>query len=220
MLLFIPLVFVLSVWFGSDVSAGQLTQSPIRASIEREAFRMASSLATQSPEKPSSPAIGLASLVGQRVRITASAVKDGSIVGQVERVDDQTVTLLQSQSRELTVPLNKIARIEKWNGRRWSRGAAAVIGLVAGGLLGNRLGTMEANSCVPRRTPVDDMYSWAGAFDGLDCAIGGSIAIVMGTVYGGAAGTTIGALLPNQRWKTVPLSELITADPSSALERK
>jgi hypothetical protein len=144
----------------------------------------------------------------ERVRITAPAIVKSPVEGWIDRIDAHTLTLTRKQGPAVTLPLGAIVRIERPNGKRWSRLGAAVLGLAAGAVGGNRWGALSAGNCVPR-PPVIATGPYGGdIFHGLDCAIGGSISIVMGTVGGGVAGALVGGLLPNQRWTTVPLSSV------------
>lgn len=216
----VPLALALSLVFGPALSAQQASHASIRASIELEAARLASSLAAADAARDQSAVSVEAGKstkerLNERVRITSSDRRE-RIVGWIDRIDEQTLTIIPQKGAAVTMPLNTIARIERTNGKR-SRFGAAVLGLIVGAVGGNRLASLGTGDChqayqVARaNAPIG---SWAGAFDGIGCAIDNSIGMVMGTVEGGVVGTVVGAFLPNQKWMTVPTSSLVSVFPT------
>lgn len=185
---------VLSLSFGSALSAQQLSQGALRASIDREAARMSSSVAVQIPEKQIDK-----SRADERVRITLPARR--SIVGWVERIDGRTLTLTPQRGPAVTVPLDEIARIERPNGKR-SRGKSAFAGLLIGTAGGVGVALVSTMGC------REDPHELLGC--DFDRAAG---SIFLGGI-GSVAGVVTGLLIPTQRWTTVPLSSLAGTFPT------
>lgn len=249
---FTSVALALILGFGSVLSAQQPGQGPIRGSLEREATRVASSLAAHDLSRDGSPALTLPADQfdkvgpGARVRITAASVVElpglvplevdraladtiplGSIlssdddtvtvggaggqvvtllrprhriVGRIERIDAQTLTVGRSYGRAVTVPRAGLARLERPNGMR-SRKRSAVIGLLIGVGAGGGVGWRVGSHCQP---PVSEVFDENLLLYCMFEPVASSISI---GILGGGVGALAGALVrPTQRWRTVPLN--------------
>jgi hypothetical protein len=111
--------------------------------------------------------------VGQGIEVIESNMKSHG--GEFVAVTDEVITL-REKSSDVSVKRENVARISTASGAR--RGEHAVIGLVAGGLIGAGIGAM------------------AGSGTGF---LGGSsrgIAALVGVVIGAPSGAAVGAVLP------------------------
>jgi hypothetical protein len=146
----IAVALILNLSFTSIAAARQSAQGPIRASLEREALRLASGPVVQSAGKPAARP-----QLDERVRITFSAPDSPTqVIGTIVRVDDQTISYVrESGGRPVTVPRSSVAMIERSNGER-SRGRATTIGAVVGVAGGLALGGLMNPS--PRCSQVYD----------------------------------------------------------------
>lgn len=208
----VPVALALSLWFGAALSAQQAGHAAIRASIELEAARLASSLAAADQAMSKEAATKQADKVAkerrnerlnERVRITAS--HGLKIVGWIEHLDPETLTLISEDGPVVPIPLQSITRMERTNGKR-SRFWAGVLGLMVGGVGGGFLGYQMGGDC---RGGV--VYTWQEFSDGLSCSIGKEIGTVVIGTLGGLTGGLVGALLPNQKWSSIPLSSAAVA---------
>jgi len=121
---------------------------------------------------------------GMRVRVLALDISPRKVVGTIERVDDQSVTIdVPGRSEPVSVLREKIARLDVSVGRR-SRLVDAVIGGAigaAGSALACSAGESK-NSWVPNREVTEA------------CAVAGA-----------ALGALIGAIIPpREHWNTIP----------------
>lgn len=178
---FASVVLALSLWFGVGLAAQQLGQSSLRASLEREATRLASSLAAHDPSWNGSAAFNTPAAQiersddwdtvrrlkdGTRVLVTASQGR--RINGRLTTVSEDTLHMVVRWGREETLRRADVREVRL--GHRLSVGQHVGLGLLLGGVTGNLVG--RAAACGDSTTLPGDCGGEAG------------LAIAGGTVYG------------------------------------
>ena len=236
---------VMSLWFGSVVSAQQPGQGPIRASLEREAARLVSSLAAHDLTRDGSPAFTVPAYQidvirpGARVRVTAASVVevpglarlgDTIPLGSILSSDDDTVTVGGSGGQVVTLPRPRhriVGRIDRIDGQTFTvaRSYGPAVTVPRAGVA-----RLERPNGMPSRKRFAKMGLLIGALGGgvvgyvvggqqdscIGCAPPSLVSIMFG-ILGGGAGALVGALVPPaQRWRTVPLSSLAGMFPTPA----
>lgn len=132
-----------------------------------------------------------------RVRITLKQWDAAKVVGVIDRVDAQALTLIPDGRPLMTVPLTAIAQVERPDGKA-SRGRRAFFGTLIGMVGGYGVSRLAYDAC--------GQSSFLCELDNLEHRM-------YGVTIGGAAGGVIGAFAGStQRWKTVPLSSLAKPD--------
>jgi hypothetical protein len=121
---------------------------------------------------------------GMRVRVLARDISPSKVVGTINRVDDQSVTIeVPGRSEPVSVMRESIARLDVSIGRRSRWVGAAIVGAIgaAGSALACSAGENK-NSWVPNREVTEA------------CAVAGA-----------ALGAFIGAIIPpGERWDEMP----------------
>jgi hypothetical protein len=121
---------------------------------------------------------------GMRVRILAPGISPSKVVGTINRVDDQSVTIdVPGRAEPVSVPREKIARVDVSSGRR-SRWVDAAIGagIVAAG------GALACSASETKHSIVNNSDTTAA------CALVGAL-----------LGAGIGAVIPpGERWNEMP----------------
>jgi hypothetical protein len=121
---------------------------------------------------------------GSRVRIKAPGVFERDVVGSITAYVADSLTVTQRKSnRQLTLPLDEIASIDRSKGRDHVLGAA--VGAVGGAIGGVLLGIACVSVC-------SDSHSSDA-----------NLAPIGGFVIGLPAGTILGALVGIERWQRV-----------------
>jgi hypothetical protein len=122
---------------------------------------------------------------GMRVRILAPGVAPNKVIGTVEKVSDDAVTLkIPGRSEPVSILREKIAQLDVSEGPR-SRGVDAAIGGVIGAGIG-------AAGCAAGNGSGQGHIVSTGAVAGV-CAL-----------FGGGLGALIGALIPpGEHWKEI-----------------
>ena len=178
-------VVIVVLSLAPDVWARQIEPGPIRASLEREAARFAS-LPRQAPAPVATPS-------DSRIRLTLKQPYAPQVIGVIERVDAETLTLIPDGRQSMTVTLTDIARVEREVGKG-SRGRQAFFGTLIGMVAGYTVSKVVYNAC--------------GQSSGL-CELGNIPHRFYSISAGGVSGGLIGAFaISTQRWKTVTLSEV------------
>ena len=123
---------------------------------------------------------------GTRVRISAPGITEAAVVGTVRTLDEGTITIdVAGRGEQLTVPRERISRLEVSAGRR-SRLVGALIGTLVGGGVGALIGKASYS---PRP------YSFESASE------------AGGAIFGALLGAGVGALVPpGERWNEIPVS--------------
>ena len=179
---------VLSLWFGVSLPAQESGQGSLRASAEREAARLASTLAVRDPSGngPSGFSTPTAKVErsddwdtvrrlknGTRVLVTTS--QDRRVDGRLTTVSEDALQVVVRGGRKQTLRRDDIREVRL--GHRLSVGQHAGLGLLLGGLTGFAVGS-------------------AGACDRDVCGGEGGLVIagglVYGTVMGGIGGFAVG----------------------------
>jgi hypothetical protein len=123
---------------------------------------------------------------GVRVRITAPDLDHSRLIGEVERVDRDTL-VINIEASQIAVPMASVNRIEISRGIKSNTLRGVLYGGLAGGLVG---GTATAAS--------NDSES---LFYGMDIFIGTAI----GMVIGAGSGALIGWGVQTEHWEEQPL---------------
>ena len=134
---------------------------------------------------------------GTRLRVFAPTLGGKPMVGVLQSLRDNTLTLAaEGHASAVVVPRQEITRIDRSGGRH-SRGRWAVRGAGLGLLAGVAIGLAAGNSCT---NELIDVFT-LGA-----CSAGPKAAI--GAILGVPAGALIGlAVPPGERWEHVPLGQ-------------
>jgi hypothetical protein len=169
-------VLALSLWFGVDLFAQQPVQASLRASFEREATRLASTLAPHNPSWIGSVGVNAPGdqiersddwdavrrlKAGTRVLVTTRQGR--GINGRVAIVSEDTLLLVGRWGRKQTLRRDDVHEVRL--GHRLGVGQHAGLGLLLGGVTGFLVGS-------------------AAACDPHVCGGEGGLAIAGGTVYG------------------------------------
>ncbi len=185
---FASVVLAMSLWFGVVLSAQQPDQGPIRASLEREATRLASTLAAYDPSWDGSTGFNTPAAQidpsddwdtvrrlkdGTRVLVTTR--QDRHINGKLITVSEDTLQMVVRWGRKQTLRRDDIREVRL--GHRLGVGQHAGLGLLLGGVTGSLAGSAAA--CDP---------SVCGGEGGLAVAGG----LVYGTLMGGIGGLVVG----------------------------
>jgi hypothetical protein len=123
---------------------------------------------------------------GMRVRILAPDISPHKVIGTIDQVSDESMTLeVRGRSGPVSVPREKILRLDVSDGSR-SRGVDAAIGAGIGAGVGAAGGAL------------------AGGSGHGHLVSSGEVAAVC-AVLGGALGALIGAAIPpGEHWKEIP----------------
>ena len=121
--------------------------------------------------------------IGSRVRVSAPGITAAPVVGTVRALDAQSVTVeVKGQTAPLTLPRDRISKLDLSVGRR-SRAMGALIGALVGA---------GAGALIGKASHTNRPYDFSSADEA-----GGAIA---GLLVGG----TVGALIPpGERWREV-----------------
>lgn len=126
---------------------------------------------------------------GTRIRISAPTMLDRRLIGQVTELNPDSLKVAEEPTgAHIVLSLSAIASVEHSVGR--SHGAGARRGAVAGALAGVGLGLVCFAVCTP--APGNESHR--------------ILAPVAGLFYGAVGGAALGALMPPERWQTLPLS--------------
>lgn len=196
---FASVVLALSLWFGVGLSAQQPGQSPLRASLERDATRLAPTLAVQEPSWN-----GATGVDTRAARIDRSddwdavrRLKDGTRVlvttrqgrginGRLTTVSEDRLQIVGRSGRKQTIPRDDVREVRL--DHRLSVVQHAGLGLLLGGVTGFLVG--RAAACDP------DV-----------CAGEGGLAIAGGAVYGtfigGIGGFVVGQAVHARKGRLV-----------------
>jgi hypothetical protein len=125
---------------------------------------------------------------GMRVRILAPGVAPNKVIGTVEKVSDDAVTLnIPGRSEPVSILREKIARLDVSEGPR-SRGVDAAIGAGIGAGVGAIVGAVADSN--QKKNQVVNIS---------DGAVAGA-----GALFGALVGAVIGAAVPpGERWKEI-----------------
>ena len=125
---------------------------------------------------------------GMRVRILAPGVALNKVIGTVEKVSDDAVTLnIPGRSEPVSILREKIARLDVSEGPR-SRGVDAAIGAGIGAGVGAIVGAVADSN--QKKNQVVNIS---------DGAVAGA-----GALFGALVGAVIGATVPpGERWKEI-----------------
>lgn len=173
---FASVVLALSLWFGVGLSAQQPGQGSLRASLEREAARLAWTLAAHDPSWNDSTRFNTPAAQIERSDDwdTVRRLKDGTRVlvttrqgrginGRLTTVSEDTLQMVVRWGRRQTLLRDDVREVRL--GHRLSVGQHAGLGLLLGGVTGFLVGSAAA--CNPNV-----------------CGGEGGLAIAGGTVYG------------------------------------
>lgn len=159
--------------------------------------------ASVSLASPVAAQVDPASLVGSRVRLTASRVSFAPLIGRVVSVEGDHIVLERSPTDDhppeaVRIALASVETVELSAGRRRNAGKGAwmggVIGFGAGALLGAALGGADDECREGEFIFCDDLSAGEGA----------GILGPAGAAAGALVGVAIGALTKSERWDEVP----------------
>ncbi|WP_341937928.1 hypothetical protein [Marinimicrobium sp. C2-29] len=137
---------------------------------------------------------------GERVRVHRLDAQ--SVVGQVERVQDDTLFLIaESRARTMTVPLHSVSRLDVQ--RRRTRGQGAWHWAKGGFVVGAVAGAVTCSADVERCRESSGMND-AEILLGSALFVGGGLAFI------GAVG---GAMFPGNYWEGVPVPAQVSLTP-------
>lgn len=149
-----PVVLALTLWFGVGLSAQQLGQSLLRPALEREAIRMASTLAAHDPSSTdfnthaaqierSDDWDAVRRLKdGTRVRVTTR--QDRRLNGKLTTVSEDTVQMVVRFGRKQTLLRDDIREVRL----RHPLHRYVFLGVLAGGVTGYVAGRISNRGCV------------------------------------------------------------------------
>lgn len=173
---FASVVLALSPWFGVDLFAQQPAQASLRASFEREATRLASTLAAHDPSWSGSAGVNTRGAQIERsddwdavrrlkdgTRVLVTTRQGRGIDGRLITVSEDTLQLVVRWGRRQTLRRDDVHEVRL--GHRLGVGQHAGVGLLLGGVTGFLVGS-------------------AAACDPHVCGGEGGLAIAGGTVYG------------------------------------
>jgi hypothetical protein len=175
---FASVVLALSLWFGVGLSAQQPGQSSLRASLEHEATRLASTLAAHDPSWNGSTGFNTpAAQIGRsddwdavrRLKdgtgVLVTTRQDRRINGKLTAVSEDTLQMVVRWGRKQTLLRDDIREVRLRH--RLSVGQHAGLGLLVGGVTGRLVGA----PCV-------------------DCPV--DVGLAYGTFLGGIGGFVVG----------------------------
>jgi hypothetical protein len=121
---------------------------------------------------------------GVRVRITAVGIQPRRLVGEVASIDGDSLRIIRTPGATPTVlPRTALIGVERSQGKHRSAGRGAWMGAAAG--VG--VGVLCAFAC-----PAPE-------------GSGTNMAPASGLIFGTLGGAVVGALVPRERWRQLPL---------------
>ena len=175
---FASVILALSLWFGVGLSAQQPGQSSLRASLEREATRLASTLVARNQplddatgfEKAATPMgrsddWNAVQRLGDGTRVVVTTSRKQGVRGRISTVSEDTLQIVDRQGGDQMLRREDVREVRLDHQR--SVGQYVGLGLLLGGVTGFAIGS--ATEC--------------------DCELRG-----LGTVVGAVYGTLGGAL--------------------------
>ena len=108
--------------------------------------------------------------------------------------------VVQSNGDTLSVPVDRVTRLDLSRGRKTNTGMGAGIGFFVGGLVGAGIGYASYEECVPQ-----GWFSCIGDFGPETLAFAGAL---IGGLGGLVTGAFIGLAIQTDRWREVPLDRV------------